>query len=85
MVEKDVEAEAGTNMCGDNLVVCGAVAEVAAAHGHVDAMRYLAIERGHRVADERGRAPQRRWSRRRLARTAFWMLCEGFTTNIETG
>ena len=27
MVEKDVEAEAGTNMCGDNLVVCGAVAE----------------------------------------------------------
>ena len=26
-MEKDVEAEGATNMCGDNLVVCGAVAE----------------------------------------------------------
>ena len=27
MLDKDVEAEGATNMCGDNLIVCGALAE----------------------------------------------------------
>ena len=27
MAEKDVEAEGGSNMCGDNLIVCGAMCE----------------------------------------------------------
>ena len=27
MANKDVEADGGTNMCGDNLIVCGAMAE----------------------------------------------------------